>query len=242
MPPTLQGDDVGGAAPAQEENGLELLQQVFDSMAINGKITMDQLPFVLAGAEVSATAEQVQEAIEEYLPDADDEEALLDFDQVQTLYQQLFQVVADHMADDLLLAAAEERPPPALQRLWLWLQRKRQERRLRRSAYERQMKPTTRLLLLILATACAISTAVVVFAVVVIFNHTNDAVVSHLVRDTELLSDGLDLFGYTRPFESATGNLQRMSAVLSVVISELGYEGSKTNQLGNLAYQRDLMG
>eukprot|EP00667_Euglena_gracilis_P030486 EG_transcript_42269 len=74
----------------QEYSGLELLRRVFDSMAINDKITMDQLPFVLAGAEVQATAEQVQEAIEEYLPDADDEEALLDFDQVQTLYQQLF--------------------------------------------------------------------------------------------------------------------------------------------------------
>lgn len=56
----------------------------------------------------------------------------------------------------------------------------------------------TRLLLLILATACAISTAVVVFAVVIIFDHSKTAVINHLVRDTELLSDGLSLFGYTR--------------------------------------------
>lgn len=31
---------------------------------VPGKITMDQLPFVLAGAEVEATAEQIHEAIE----------------------------------------------------------------------------------------------------------------------------------------------------------------------------------
>eukprot|EP00668_Euglena_longa_P027001 GGOE01033791.1.p1 GENE.GGOE01033791.1~~GGOE01033791.1.p1 ORF type:complete len:1150 (-),score=382.53 GGOE01033791.1:281-3730(-) len=225
-----------------EQNGLELLRQVFDSMATNGKITMDQLPFVLAGAEVQATAEQVQEAIEEFLPDADDEEALLDFDQVQTLYHQLVQVVADHAADALLLAAEQEHQPSACQRFRHWLEQKRQERKMKQTAYERHMKPTTRLLLLILATSCVISIAVVVFSVVLIFDHTNDAVISHLIRDTELLSDGLSLFGYTRPFEHATSNLERLSTILSVVIDELGFNNSKAYQLSNLAYQRDLMG
>eukprot|EP00668_Euglena_longa_P011029 GGOE01013380.1.p1 GENE.GGOE01013380.1~~GGOE01013380.1.p1 ORF type:complete len:1161 (-),score=397.40 GGOE01013380.1:1066-4548(-) len=225
-----------------EQNGLELLRQVFDSMAVNGKITMDQLPFVLAGAEVQATAEQVHEAIEEFLPDADDEEALLDFDQVQTLFQQLVHVVADHTADALLLAGEEQRTPSALQRMRQWLHHKRKERKMKQTAYERQMKPTTRLLLLILATACIISAAVVVFAVVLIFDHSNNSVINHLVRDTELLSDGLSLFGYTRPFEHTTSNLERLSTILDVVIDELGFNNSKLFQLSNLAYQRDLMG
>eukprot|EP00667_Euglena_gracilis_P003358 EG_transcript_3372 len=228
--------------PPPELSGLELLRQVFDSMATNGKIMMDQLPFVLAGAEIQATAEQVHEAIEEYLPDADDDDALLDFDQVQTLYQQLVQVVMDHAADMLLLEAEQERQPSALQRLWHWVQEKRMERKLRATAYERNMKPTTRLLLLILVTACIISTSVVVFSVVLIFDHSNNAVIDHLQRDTELLADGLSLFGYTRPFEHATSNLERLSTILSVVIDELGYENSKAYQVSNLAYQRDLMG
>eukprot|EP00668_Euglena_longa_P027006 GGOE01033798.1.p1 GENE.GGOE01033798.1~~GGOE01033798.1.p1 ORF type:complete len:1151 (-),score=392.90 GGOE01033798.1:281-3733(-) len=225
-----------------EQNGLELLRQVFDSMATNGKITMDQLPFVLAGAEVQATAEQVQEAIEEFLPDADDEEALLDFDQVQTLYHQLVQVVADNMVDALLLAAEQERPPSAFRRFWQWLQRQNLERKMKQTSYERYMKPTTRLLLLILLTACVISTAVVVFAVLSIFDHTIDGVVDHLVRDTELLSDGLSMFGYTRPFEHANSNLQRLSVILGVVINDLGYANTKAYQLSNLAFQRELMG
>lgn len=39
----------------------ELLHHVFNSMAIHGRIMMGQLPFVLTGAEVQATAEEVQE-------------------------------------------------------------------------------------------------------------------------------------------------------------------------------------
>eukprot|EP00668_Euglena_longa_P026986 GGOE01033772.1.p1 GENE.GGOE01033772.1~~GGOE01033772.1.p1 ORF type:complete len:1150 (-),score=409.26 GGOE01033772.1:1107-4556(-) len=233
----LQSND----ARPQELVGLELLRQVFDSMAVNGKITMDQLPFVLAGAEVQAAAEQVQEAIEEFLPDADDDEALLDFDQVQTLYHQLVQVVVDHAADALLVEGEVSRPSN-FQRFRLWLQQRRKERKLRQTAYERHMKPTTRLLLLILITACVISTAVVVFAVLFIFDHTNNAVINHLVRDAELLADGLSLFGYTRPFEHTTSNLERLSTILNVVINELGYNNSKANQLSNLAYQRNLMG
>eukprot|EP00668_Euglena_longa_P037825 GGOE01048731.1.p1 GENE.GGOE01048731.1~~GGOE01048731.1.p1 ORF type:complete len:1179 (-),score=398.21 GGOE01048731.1:1036-4452(-) len=237
-----QSSEILQDAQRQELTGLELLRQVFDSMAVNGKITMDQLPFVLAGAEVQATAEQVHEAIEEFLPDADDEEALLDFDQVQTLFQQLVHVVADHTADALLLAGEEQRTPSALQRMRQWLHHKRKERKMKQTAYERQMKPTTRLLLLILATACIISAAVVVFAVVLIFDHSNNSVINHLVRDTELLSDGLSLFGYTRPFEHTTSNLERLSTILDVVIDELGFNNSKLFQLSNLAYQRDLMG
>lgn len=45
---------------------LEILRQVFDSMAVNGKITMDQLPFVLVGAEVEATAKEIDEAIQSW--------------------------------------------------------------------------------------------------------------------------------------------------------------------------------
>lgn len=45
-----------------------------------------------------------------------------------------------------------------------------------------------RLLLLILLTACVISAAVVVFSVVLIFNHSNDAVVNHLVRNQGVAS------------------------------------------------------
>eukprot|EP00667_Euglena_gracilis_P003558 EG_transcript_3563 len=211
-------------------------------MAVNGKITMDQLPFVLAGAEVQATAEQVHEAIDEHLPDADDEEAMLDYDQVQTLYHQLVQVIVDQTVDAALLQSSQQGQPSGLQRLWQWMQQKSKERKLRQTAYERHMKPTTRLLLLILFTACVISTAVVVFAVVLIFDHTNNAVIDHLVRDAELLSDGLNLFGYTRPFEHATSNLQRLSTILGVVVDRLGYNNSQNYQLANLAYQRDLMG
>eukprot|EP00668_Euglena_longa_P038145 GGOE01049129.1.p1 GENE.GGOE01049129.1~~GGOE01049129.1.p1 ORF type:complete len:1162 (-),score=412.06 GGOE01049129.1:1427-4474(-) len=146
------------------------------------------------------------------------------------------------MAEALLEAAQEECHPSVFQRLWQWMKHKHMERKLKQTAYERQMKPTTRLLLLILLTACIISSAVVVFAVVSIFSHTNDAVISHLVRDTELLSDGLSLFGYTRPFEHSTSNLQRLSTILNVVIDKLGHDNSMAYQLSNLAYQRDLMG
>lgn len=40
---------------AAEMDSLEMLRNVFDSMATNGKITMDQLPFVLVGAEVQSS-------------------------------------------------------------------------------------------------------------------------------------------------------------------------------------------
>lgn len=40
---------------AADTDGLEVLRNVFDSMATEGKITMDQLPFVLVGAEVQAS-------------------------------------------------------------------------------------------------------------------------------------------------------------------------------------------
>eukprot|EP00668_Euglena_longa_P028130 GGOE01035248.1.p1 GENE.GGOE01035248.1~~GGOE01035248.1.p1 ORF type:complete len:1167 (-),score=397.27 GGOE01035248.1:1046-4081(-) len=146
------------------------------------------------------------------------------------------------MADALLIAAQEERQPSIFQRFWQWLQQKNKERKLRQTAYERHMKPTTQLLLLILATACVISTTVVVFAVVSIFSHTNNAVTDHLIRDTDLLLDGLNLFGYTRPFEHAQSNLARLSNILGVVIEQLAYEDTREYQLSNLAYQRDLMG
>eukprot|EP00667_Euglena_gracilis_P026804 EG_transcript_32617 len=133
--------------PLMEYDGVELLRQVFDSMAKNGKIMMDQLPFLLAGAEVQATAEQVQEAIDEFIPDADDDEALLDFDQVQTLYNQLVQTSVDNAADALLLAAEEERKATVFQRLWQWLQQKNRERRVWQSQFQVHIKPTTRLLL-----------------------------------------------------------------------------------------------
>lgn len=55
-----------------------------------------------------------------------------------------------------------------------------------------------RLLLLILTSSCVISTAVVVFSVFLIYNNSNNAVIDHLVRGTELLSDGMGMFGYTR--------------------------------------------
>eukprot|EP00667_Euglena_gracilis_P000719 EG_transcript_719 len=231
------------AEPALEEySGLELLRRVFDSMATEGRIMMDQLPFVLAGAEVSASAEQVQQAIEEFIPDADDAEARLEFDQVQTLYHQLAQVSADELVDTLLLAAKEERPPSAPQRLWRWLVHRGLAWRRRAAAFEIRIKPTTRLLLLILLVACLISTSVVVFAVVFIFDHTNTAVIDHLVRDANLLTDGLNMFGYTRPFAKANDNLQRMSTILGVVIDQLGYQNSQAFQVANLAYQRDLVG
>eukprot|EP00667_Euglena_gracilis_P001905 EG_transcript_1905 len=229
-------------AQAQELTGLELLHQVFDAMALNGRITMDQLPFVLAGAEVQATAEQVQEAIEEFLPDADDEEALLEFDQVQTLYNQLVQVVTDHAADVMFVANGEVYKPSIFRLFWRWLQKKHRERKLRQTAYERHMKPTTRLLLLILLTSCAISTAVVVFAVIFIFDQSNNATISHINRVANLISNTLNLFGYTRPFQYAANNLQQLSSMLSVVVAQLGYNDSRAYQLANLAYQRDLLG
>eukprot|EP00667_Euglena_gracilis_P019846 EG_transcript_21337 len=227
--------------PLMEYDGVELLRQVFDSMAKNGKIMMDQLPFLLAGAEVQATAEQVQEAIDEFIPDADDDEALLDFDQVQTLYNQLVQEAVDHAADALLLAAEEERTATVFRRLWQWLQQKNRERRAWQSQFQVRIKPTTRLLLLILLVACIVSASVVVFAVVFIFDHSNSAVIDHLTRDMELLSDGLNLFGYVRPFEHTKSNLQRLSSVLGVVIEQVAYENGRDLQVANLLYQRNML-
>lgn len=57
----------------------------------------------------------------------------------------------------------------------------------------------TRLLLLILVTSCVISAAVVVFAVVFTFQHSDNAVINHIKRDSVLMRDGVSLFGYTRP-------------------------------------------
>eukprot|EP00667_Euglena_gracilis_P011293 EG_transcript_11533 len=223
---------------ALERDGLEMLRKVFDSMAVNGKVTMDQLPFVLVGAEVHATAQEIQEAIEEYLPEAEEGDGYIDFDQVTTLYTNLMQMYAAH--HDTMVDVAE-RKPPFWQRLWHWIQLKRQQRKMRQTAYERQMKPTTRLLLLILVTSCVISAAVVVFAVVFTFQHSDNAVINHIKRDSVLMRDGVSLFGYTRPFEHYQENMERLTSLLGVVIEELGYASSRRNLLSSVAYQQQLL-
>lgn len=45
----------------------------------NGTITLDQLPFVLVGAEVQASAKEIEEAIEQLLPNADQADTLFEF-------------------------------------------------------------------------------------------------------------------------------------------------------------------
>lgn len=60
-------------------------------------------------------------------------------------------------------------------------------------------RPPTRVLLLALATSCTLSVAVVVFAAAFIFAYSDGLVVDHIRRDTQLMKDGLQLFGYQRP-------------------------------------------
>eukprot|EP00667_Euglena_gracilis_P002180 EG_transcript_2181 len=238
----LLGNNHDAPSQSPELAGAELLRSVFDTMAVNGKITMDQLPFVLAGAELQATPEQVHESIEHFVPDADDGEALLEYDAVQTLYQQLVQVVTEQAAKALMQQAEQERRPSVCRRMWQWLRQRNKERKLKHTAYERHLKPTMRLLLLILTSSCVISTAVVVFSVFLIYNNSNNAVIDHLVRGTELLSDGMGMFGYTRPVEHTTSNFQRLSSTLNLVIDQLGYAVNRDTELSGLALQRDVTG
>eukprot|EP00667_Euglena_gracilis_P001506 EG_transcript_1506 len=226
---------------AEQRDGMEMLRSVFDSMAVNGKVTMDQLPFVLVGAEVQATTREIEEAIEEFLPDADDPDALLDLDHVIVLYQQLTHNANLAQMENVPVQVVAVSRPPVWRRLTEWAKRRYRQRKAKQTAYEKHMKPTMRLLLLVLAASCAISVAVVVFAVVFIFSQSNGLVVDHIKRDGQLMMDGLRLFGYTHPVESYAQKLGRLAMLTGVVVERLGHQNTKRTLLASLQYQQLLL-
>eukprot|EP00668_Euglena_longa_P008511 GGOE01010260.1.p1 GENE.GGOE01010260.1~~GGOE01010260.1.p1 ORF type:complete len:1208 (-),score=403.92 GGOE01010260.1:1029-4382(-) len=221
-------------------DGMEMLRSVFESMAVNSRITMDQLPFVLVGAEVQATSKEIDEAIEELFPDSDDADALLDFDHVLGIYQKLLHVTNVSHVEELPNIRVPTKPS-----LWRrfrdWARLRLQRRRMKQTAYERHMKPTMRLLLLILATSSVISIAVVVFAVVFIFIQSNSLVEDHVKRDGHLIADGLALFGYDHPVQSYNTKLTRLAALMGVVIEQLGHQSMKRTMKSSLQYQQLLL-
>jgi hypothetical protein len=227
---------------AAEMDSMEMLRNVFDSMATNGKITMDQLPFVLVGAEVQATAREIEEAIEELIPDSDDNEAFLDFHQVQCLYHQL----AHNSADMAPINASQEsgQTTPSLWRRMLQCYRQyriKQTTKEQRTAYERHMKPTTRLLFMILACTSFMCVAVVVFAISYIWVDASNVMTAHLQRTGQLLSDGMFLFGYTLPFNNYDTNMQQEAVLLGVVVQQLGYRDTMTILQQTMVYEQSLL-
>eukprot|EP00668_Euglena_longa_P026575 GGOE01033266.1.p1 GENE.GGOE01033266.1~~GGOE01033266.1.p1 ORF type:complete len:1185 (+),score=424.15 GGOE01033266.1:254-3556(+) len=225
----------------EEHSGEEMLHNVFDSMAVNGRVTMDQLAFVLVGAEVHATAQQINEVIEEYLPDSDDPDALLDFDQVLSLYRQLVHNMDAVQPETCAPVAAVPGRILLWRRFQDWVRLRIQRRKLKHTSYERHTKPTTRLLLLILATSCTVCISLVLFAAVFIFSHSNSLVVTHIKRDSELMRDGLQLFGYDHAMQSYSTKLNRLAMLLGVVVEQLGYQSTKRTLKSELAYQQVLM-
>eukprot|EP00668_Euglena_longa_P026573 GGOE01033264.1.p1 GENE.GGOE01033264.1~~GGOE01033264.1.p1 ORF type:complete len:1187 (-),score=429.21 GGOE01033264.1:1088-4567(-) len=226
---------------AVEDGGVEMLRRVFDSMATNGRVTMDQLPFVLVGAEVHATAQEINEAIDEQMPDADDADALLDFDHVLSLYQHLLHATDIAQLEHDTAQAVAFGGPSLWQRFRDWTRLQLQRRKLKQTAYEKHTKPTTRLLFLILAASCAVSISLVVFAVVLIFDRSDNLVVTHIKRDGELMKDGLQLFGYEHVVQTYNRKLTRLATMLGVVVDQLGYQNAKRTQKTELAYQRVLL-
>eukprot|EP00667_Euglena_gracilis_P002319 EG_transcript_2319 len=232
----LQGEEVD---PGQD--GAEMLRSVFDSMAVRGRITMDQLPFVLVGAEVQATAKEIDDAIEEHLPDADDADAQLEFDQVLTLYQHLVRSGDAAQLEGPGAAEPGARGPAAWRRCWAWVRLRYRQRAAKRTAYEKHMKPTTRLLALILAISCAVSVAVVVLSAVFNFLQSDQLVSDHIRRDGQILADGLQLFGYTHPFQSYDAKVAKLTTLLAVVVQRLGYESTKRIVKASLISQQQLL-
>eukprot|EP00667_Euglena_gracilis_P003448 EG_transcript_3459 len=223
--------------PAIDLQG-DLLRDVFESIAPHGTITLDQLPFLLAGAEVPASAAEVQAAIDLLLPDAAD--ALLDFQHVELIHQHLMQTAAAAQ-----LAPTGPKPHPAESlRCWLtqrWRER-RQRRRLNQTAYEKHMRPTARLLLVILCTSCSICVAIVVVALVLIWDFSIDNVMSHIKRDVDLMRTGMNLFAWQRPVELNAEDSRQLASLVSVLINELGFKGTKETLKEILEFEGQAIG
>eukprot|EP00667_Euglena_gracilis_P001576 EG_transcript_1576 len=221
--------------PADIAHAIVVLRSVFDSMAQGGRIVLDQLPFVLVGAEVAATPQEIEAAIELLLPDADEADALLDFEQVEVLYHHLMRAAGDvHPEDQPHEAAAR---PSLRLRLALWWHARRQRRRLTQTAYEKHMRPTTRLLLVILFTSCAISIAIVVVAIVLIWDYSTTNVQQHIKRNLDLMRNGMDLFAWQKPVQRYQEDSQRLAALVAVLTDEMGYKGAKETLKEILAFE-----
>eukprot|EP00668_Euglena_longa_P011075 GGOE01013432.1.p1 GENE.GGOE01013432.1~~GGOE01013432.1.p1 ORF type:complete len:1134 (+),score=292.86 GGOE01013432.1:137-3403(+) len=220
---------------ALNQENAELLVNVFETIAQNGKITLDQLPFVLVGAEVQASTKEIEEAIEQLMPDADEADALLDLQQVQLVHQQLLQNSA---ATQQALAAPQKDGAPSLgSRLIQWWRARCQRQKLNRTAYEKHMRPTTRLLLVILCTSCVICAAIVVVAIVLIWDFSTDNVLSYIKRDVDLVRDGINLFAWQTPVAQGNENSRQLASLVSLITNELGYKGSKETEKGLLEFQ-----
>eukprot|EP00668_Euglena_longa_P026586 GGOE01033277.1.p1 GENE.GGOE01033277.1~~GGOE01033277.1.p1 ORF type:complete len:1140 (+),score=364.51 GGOE01033277.1:175-3420(+) len=206
-------------------NSIALLRSVFDAMADGGRITLDQLPFVLVGAEVQATAGEIEGAIEQLMPDSDEGDALLDFEQVEVLFHHLLRTTTElHQESDHGEVHVRKSIGSRLAQWW-WARKQRQ--RMNQTAYEKHMRPTTRLLLVILCTSCAISIAIVVVAIVLIWDYSTDNVKDHIKRDVDLMRNGMNLFAWQKPLERYQQDNKRLAALVSLLTDELGYKGSK---------------
>eukprot|EP00667_Euglena_gracilis_P023160 EG_transcript_26075 len=174
---------------------VDKLRAVFDGMAVanGGRITLDQLPFVLVGSEVAASPKEIEDTIAELLPDADDGDALIDFEQVETIYMKLCQDLMQPGVEDCTAKAPAQ--PAVWRRAWRWLQQQRRQRSAKQTAYEKHMRPTTRLLLVILAMASALSIGIVIFSIVMIFDRSVDLVQDNVLRQVARLREGLEVFG-----------------------------------------------
>eukprot|EP00667_Euglena_gracilis_P005695 EG_transcript_5736 len=207
---------------------LDKLRAVFDGMATanGGRITLDQLPFVLVGSEVAASPKEIEDTIAELLPDADDGDALIDFDQVETIYLKLCRDVMQPAAEDPSTQLTARRPA-LWRRAWQWLRWRCRRQSTKQTAYEKHMRPTTRLLLVILAAASAISLGIVIFSIVMIFDHSVDQVRQNVLREVVLLRDGLEVFGYAVPLNRSTDRMQQLAAVLGTLLEDFGFQGNK---------------
>eukprot|EP00667_Euglena_gracilis_P004191 EG_transcript_4208 len=218
------------------------LRAVFDGMAAatHGRITLDQLPFVLVGSEVAASPKEIEDTIAELLPDADDGDALIDYQQVETIYMKLCQDA--QLPPEEPAAQPPVRPPAPWRRAWGWLRRQRQQRSAERTAYEKHMRPTTRLLLVILATATAISCGMVAFAIVMIFDHSVDDVKNNVLRQVISLRQGLEVSGYSMPLNLSVARMRTLASTLGTLVEGLGYQGSKGALSADLMSQQMELG
>eukprot|EP00667_Euglena_gracilis_P000539 EG_transcript_539 len=217
---------------------VDKLRAVFDGMAAaNGRITLDQLPFVLVAADIAASPQEIEDTIEQLLPDADDGDALIDFQQVETIYLQLCRD-----PEMPLEVPTESTSRPALwRRAWRWLRRRCRQRSAERTAYEKHMRPTTRLLLVILAWATVVSIAIVVFSIIKIFDDSVNKVEDHVLREVLLMRVGLEVFGHSMPLNTTTNYLQELSALLGVMTEGLGYQSSRAFQKEILSSEQRLL-
>eukprot|EP00669_Euglena_mutabilis_P002621 TRINITY_DN132_c0_g1_i1.p1 TRINITY_DN132_c0_g1~~TRINITY_DN132_c0_g1_i1.p1 ORF type:complete len:999 (-),score=276.51 TRINITY_DN132_c0_g1_i1:532-3528(-) len=134
------------------------------------------------------------------------------------------------------------RKPPLWQRGIAWLKARHRQRQVQATAFEKHMKPTMRLLLLILCTSSLMSAAVVVFASIFVWNHSTTTVASHVLRDAELIAEGLNLFGYIYQTQTYDTNEERLASLVALVVENLGYQGTQSTMMQNLAYQQTMMG